>query len=119
MAFSRGTSQTVSPGPLWGGFKAPLPTNAWWMNLVLDKGDQPIAPYPYLVRATAQVCCYPSSRGEHPWIVFAYAGAPAACNWCGTCFSEQHATPHRQRLLECMVPIIHMSYHIMPTVVHM
>ncbi|PIA14068.1 glycoside hydrolase [Coemansia reversa NRRL 1564] len=30
--------------------KKPLPTNRWWLNLMLEKGADPIHPYPYLVR---------------------------------------------------------------------
>ena len=55
VVFSRATAQTQRPGPLWGTLKPPLPTNAWWANLVLAAGDQPVAPYPYLVGALAQV----------------------------------------------------------------
>lgn len=56
-AFGRGTTQSIVPGPLWGTFTPPLPTNAWWMNLVLGAGDQPVTPYPYQLRATMQVLC--------------------------------------------------------------
>ncbi|KAJ1918860.1 hypothetical protein IWQ60_007395 [Tieghemiomyces parasiticus] len=40
----------VRPSKFWGSTSGPLPTNSWWLNLVLNEGDQPIAPYPYLVR---------------------------------------------------------------------
>ena len=63
VVFGRGTQQSVVPGPLWGGFKPPLPTNAWWMNLVLGQGDQPVAPYPYLIRATPLV--RPTTKALH------------------------------------------------------
>ena len=56
VAFARATAQTERPGPLWGTLKPPLPTNAWWENLVLAAGDQPFAPYPYLVAALGNVC---------------------------------------------------------------
>lgn len=29
--------------------KKPFPTNKWWQNLVLGKGDNPLHPYPYVV----------------------------------------------------------------------
>ena len=35
-------------------FRPPLPTGGWWTNLVTGKGDQPVAPLPYQVRATAR-----------------------------------------------------------------
>jgi len=55
VAFGRATAQTQRPGPLWGLLRPPLPTNAWWQNLVLGAGDQPVAPYPYLVAAMGHV----------------------------------------------------------------
>lgn len=55
VAFGRATAQTQRPGPLWGLLRPPLPTNAWWQNLVLGAGDQPVAPYPYLAAAMGHV----------------------------------------------------------------
>ncbi len=54
-SFSRSSAQSSEPGPLWGNFKAPLPTNAWWTNLVTGIGDQPVNCYPYMVAARDQV----------------------------------------------------------------
>ncbi|KAJ1675478.1 hypothetical protein EV182_001182 [Spiromyces aspiralis] len=44
--------------PDWGlytmadqaGRTAPLPTNEWWENLILDNGENPVATYPYMVK---------------------------------------------------------------------
>mmetsp|Transcript_1217 Transcript_1217/g.3601 ORF Transcript_1217/g.3601 Transcript_1217/m.3601 type:complete len:720 (+) Transcript_1217:142-2301(+) len=52
--FPSSTAQSQPPGSLWGSFKAPLPTNQWWTNLVTGLGDQPINPYPYMVAARNQ-----------------------------------------------------------------
>ena len=45
----------LQPTEVWGGAKAPLPTNAWWQNLVLDEGgtlgENVIYPLPYLAQA--------------------------------------------------------------------
>ncbi|KAJ2847141.1 hypothetical protein IWW36_004002, partial [Coemansia brasiliensis] len=30
--------------------KTPLPTNRWWLNLMIEHGTDPIHPYPYVVR---------------------------------------------------------------------
>ncbi|KAJ1967559.1 hypothetical protein H4R35_006675 [Dimargaris xerosporica] len=45
---------TAKPSQLWGAHKGPYHTSRWWLNLVLDKGTEPIAPYPYLVKPTDQ-----------------------------------------------------------------
>lgn len=60
--FPSSTAQSQPPGSLWGSFKAPLPTNQWWTNLVTGLGDQPINPYPYMVAARNQVTVGPSLR---------------------------------------------------------
>ncbi|MEW6284295.1 MAG: glycosyl hydrolase, partial [Candidatus Eremiobacterota bacterium] len=39
-----------APSPLWGSLGPPYPTNAWWMNLVLKDGNQPVNVLPYLVK---------------------------------------------------------------------
>ncbi|KAJ2309510.1 hypothetical protein IWW54_003693 [Coemansia sp. RSA 2705] len=31
-------------------FKLPLPTNRWWLNLMIEQGADPIHPYPYVVK---------------------------------------------------------------------
>ena len=67
VAFGRAAAQTQRPGPLWGLLKPPLPTNAWWQNLVLGDGDQPVAPYPYFAAAMGHVsCCSPRKTSELP-----------------------------------------------------
>ena len=41
----------LRPTPLWTNDEAPLPTNAWWQNLVLDSGVARLAVQPYQIRA--------------------------------------------------------------------
>ncbi|CAD7699408.1 unnamed protein product [Ostreobium quekettii] len=55
---------------LWGALRPPLPTNAWWGNLVYEEGMQTLAPLPYLMRATNRgvVVCYPSAIAEHNFV---------------------------------------------------
>lgn len=49
--FATGT-HSLSPTPLWGSNPSrPLPTNAWWQNLVLGTGVVRQAVHPYQVRA--------------------------------------------------------------------
>ncbi|PWA00272.1 hypothetical protein BB558_003690 [Smittium angustum] len=43
---------SYKPNALWGDIKAPYPTNRWWMNLVLENGDQPVYCYPYTATAS-------------------------------------------------------------------
>jgi len=47
----------LKPGPLWGtNVRAPLPTNRWWQNFVLQDGGvaggDVVSPLPYLVQAS-------------------------------------------------------------------
>jgi len=47
-------SHPLTPTGLWAtSLESPRPTNAFWMNLVLDKGDQRINVVPYHVKALA------------------------------------------------------------------
>ena len=49
-------SHPEPPTPLWGKLLEtgrPLPTGAFWTNLVLQSGDSPIGLYPYAVKTTA------------------------------------------------------------------
>jgi endo-1,3(4)-beta-glucanase len=47
-------THALQPTDLWSSaLKSPRPTNAFWMNLVLDKGDQRINVLPYHVKALA------------------------------------------------------------------
>ena len=47
-------SHPLAPTGLWAtNLRSPRPTNAFWMNLVLDKGDQRINVVPYHVKALA------------------------------------------------------------------
>ncbi len=40
----------LQPTALWSDDARPLPTNAWWQNLVLGSGNNPVNVLPYLVR---------------------------------------------------------------------
>ncbi|KAJ1971361.1 hypothetical protein H4R35_005306, partial [Dimargaris xerosporica] len=70
----------VIPSAYWGDFKdsGPLPTNSWWLNLVLDQGTEPITPYPYLVKATDQGVhlCYPERMATADFVI-----QPFVDNW--------------------------------------
>lgn len=52
------TTNQLIPGKYWGGIKKPYPTNAWFMNFVLDKRthnySDPVNVFPYLVRISPQ-----------------------------------------------------------------
>ncbi len=43
----------LAPTGLWGALRLPLPTNAWWENLALNKGESPVNVLPYLAAAAA------------------------------------------------------------------
>ncbi|KAJ1994342.1 hypothetical protein H4R33_000303 [Dimargaris cristalligena] len=45
-----GRTNPHQPSQFWGNHRGPYQTNRWWGNLVFDKGDQPVAPYPYTIR---------------------------------------------------------------------
>ncbi|GMH35794.1 hypothetical protein BSKO_03662 [Bryopsis sp. KO-2023] len=50
------------PNPdLWGSVARPLPTNAWWLNFVIQTGEGVTAPLPFNMRARGQgmVLCFP------------------------------------------------------------
>ena len=64
-SFDRSLFQSQQPSPLWGLFKAPLPTNVWWTNLVTGEGDQPVFSLPYMVSARSMV------RSSDAMILFA------------------------------------------------
>ncbi|PVV04751.1 hypothetical protein BB560_000733 [Smittium megazygosporum] len=51
MPFST-VQNNYAPNQLWGKIKAPYPTNKWWMNFVLENGDQPIYCVPYTVKSS-------------------------------------------------------------------
>ena len=44
-----------APSAIWGSRKGPLPTNEWWVNLVLEDGgklgENVITSLPYLIKA--------------------------------------------------------------------
>lgn len=43
-------SHSLSPTGLWDNTASPLPTNAWWQNLVLGGGGLTVNTLPYLVQ---------------------------------------------------------------------
>ena len=49
----------------------PYPTNAWWTNLVLGQGDNPIDSCPYLLKAldSGLQTCYPSLTNSQNFII--------------------------------------------------
>jgi len=44
---------SLAPSSTWADASAPLPTNAWWQNLVLGTGENVINSLPYTLRARA------------------------------------------------------------------
>ncbi|KAJ2760284.1 hypothetical protein IWQ57_006345, partial [Coemansia nantahalensis] len=52
VAFQRRANSLVPNTQLFdaNALRTPLQTNRWWQNLVLDKGADPIHPYPYMVK---------------------------------------------------------------------
>ncbi|KAJ2886607.1 hypothetical protein H4R27_000551 [Coemansia aciculifera] len=55
LAFSSTASPYKPNGKLFdmSAIKTPLPTNKWWLNLVIEQGIDPIHPYPYVVKCLA------------------------------------------------------------------
>ncbi len=47
-------SHPLAPTALWGELSMPLPTNAWFMNLVLGSGEQRVNVFPYQIKALSQ-----------------------------------------------------------------
>ncbi|KAJ2833441.1 hypothetical protein GGI24_000855 [Coemansia furcata] len=47
-----------------------VPTNAWWENLILEQGDQPVVTTPYIVKclATAVVVCAPTPLVQETYV---------------------------------------------------
>jgi endo-1,3(4)-beta-glucanase len=43
---------SLTPTGLWGQLRLPLPTNAWWENLALNKGESPVNIFPYMAAAS-------------------------------------------------------------------
>lgn len=50
--FATTSKHPLRPTPLWGNVEKPYPTGAWWLNLVIGDGDDPVAPLPYTFKAT-------------------------------------------------------------------
>ena len=63
---------SAPPSALWADAAAPLPTNAWWQNLVLGDGENVINSLPYTLRARADGLhlCHPA-KFMQPTFIFA------------------------------------------------
>ncbi|KAJ2460669.1 hypothetical protein GGF42_000696 [Coemansia sp. RSA 2424] len=48
----------------------PVPTNAWWQNLIVEQGDQPVVPTPYMVKCldSAVVVCAPTPLVQETYV---------------------------------------------------
>ncbi|KAJ1964490.1 medium-chain fatty acid-CoA ligase faa2, partial [Dipsacomyces acuminosporus] len=48
----------------------PVPTNAWWQNLIIEAGDQPVVSSPYMVKCVddAVVICAPTQLAENNFV---------------------------------------------------
>ncbi|KAJ2652571.1 hypothetical protein IWW40_001057 [Coemansia sp. RSA 1250] len=48
----------------------PVPTNAWWQNLALENGDQPVVTAPYMIKCLhdSMVICMPTVLNENKFI---------------------------------------------------
>lgn len=48
----------------------PIPTNAWWQNLIIEQGDQPVVACPYMVKCLEDgvVICAPSPLTEENFV---------------------------------------------------
>ncbi|KAJ2852293.1 hypothetical protein IWW36_000436 [Coemansia brasiliensis] len=48
----------------------PIPTNAWWQNLALENGDQPVVTAPYMIKCLhdSMVICMPTVLGESKFV---------------------------------------------------
>ena len=42
----------LQPTALWGVGRRPYPTGAWWINLVLEKGENNVGVLPYAIKAS-------------------------------------------------------------------
>ena len=68
--FERAGPHPQQPSKFWAlanGDKpstAPLPTNAWWINLALSQGEDLVTPLPYLVKArpAGLEACLPQNK---------------------------------------------------------
>ena len=84
------TTHPKPPSPFWGDLPGPYETNVWWLNLVLDGGDQPVVTYPYDIKLADEGLhlCFPDKEPYSNDVtqVFHIFGPPPPCH------SPIHAT---------------------------
>ncbi|KAJ1852573.1 hypothetical protein GGH12_005394 [Coemansia sp. RSA 1822] len=53
---------------------APIPTNAWWQNLIVESGDQPIVMGPYMIKSVNEslVVCAPTAMHANTFVASAW-----------------------------------------------
>ena len=61
---------SLTPSSTWADSSAPLPTNAWWQNLVLGTGENVINSLPYTLRSRADGLhlCHPAKVPQPTYI---------------------------------------------------
>ncbi|MCA9675681.1 MAG: hypothetical protein KC464_11640, partial [Myxococcales bacterium] len=66
----RTAPHALTPTPLWGDHDGALPTNSWWLDLVLGAGDNPVSVLPYLVKALPDrlSVCLPARVGTATFV---------------------------------------------------
>ncbi|KAJ2497595.1 hypothetical protein GGH96_004970 [Coemansia sp. RSA 1972] len=52
----------------------PVPTNAWWQNLIVEQGDQPIVMGPYMIKCLNEsvVVCAPTAMHSNTFVASAW-----------------------------------------------
>merc|ERR1712027_91293 len=68
------TTHPKPPSPFWGDLPGPYETNIWWLNLVLDGGDQPVVTYPYDIKLADEGLhlCYPDKVVDQAYVLMAF-----------------------------------------------
>ena len=68
------TTHPKPPSPFWGDLPGPYETNIWWLNLVLDGGDQPVVTFPYTVNVDEMGLhlCYPDKKVEQAVVLMSF-----------------------------------------------
>merc|ERR1712117_1007868 len=68
------TTHPKPPSPFWGDLPGPYETNIWWLNLVLDGGDQPVVTYPYDIKLADEGLhpCYPDKVVDQTYVVMEF-----------------------------------------------
>ena len=68
------TTHPKQPTSLWGTLSGPYETNIWWLNIVLDGGDQPIVTYPYTMKLDEMGLhlCYPGKVVDQAFVLMSF-----------------------------------------------